>query len=107
MLTGRAPGLFRDTFGARPVADTHIVLADARDLDPAERDALAVSQVRRVPADPAAITSALRELGRMPVYLHLDVDVVDSAQLPGLRFPSGPPSPRSRNASPPSALPPT
>jgi arginase len=90
MLTGRAPGLFRDTSGARPVADTHIVLADARDLDPAERDALAASQVRRVPADPAAITCALSELGRMPVYLHLDVDVIDSEQLSGLRFPSGP-----------------
>ena len=90
MLTGRVPGLFPDTPGLRPVADTDIVLADARDLDPAERDALAVSQVRRVPAEPAAITSALRELGRMPVYLHLDVDVIDSAQLPGLRFPSGP-----------------
>jgi arginase len=74
----------------RPVADTGIVLADARDLDPAERDALAASQVRRVPADPAAITAALGELGRTPVYLHLDVDVIDSAQLPGLRFPSGP-----------------
>jgi class 3 adenylate cyclase len=72
------------------VADTSVVLADARDLDPAERDALAASQVRRVPADPAAITSALDGLGRTPVYLHLDVDVIDSAQLPGLRFPSGP-----------------
>ena len=38
----------------------------------------------------AAITSALTALGRRPVYLHLDVDVIDSAQLPGLRFPSGP-----------------
>jgi arginase len=89
-LTGRAPGLFGDTFGLRPVADTDVVLADARDLDPAERDALATSQVRRVPADPAAITFALSKLGRTPVYLHLDVDVIDSAQLPGLRFPSGP-----------------
>jgi arginase len=90
MLTGRAPGLFRDTSGLLPVADADIVLADARDLDPAERDALAASQVRRVPADPAAITSALSEFGRRPLYLHLDVDVIDSAQLPGLRFPSGP-----------------
>jgi len=90
MLTGRAPELFGDALGLRPVADTDVVLADARDLDPAERDALTVSQVRRVPADPAAITSALDGLGRMPVYLHLDVDVIDSAQLPGLRFPSGP-----------------
>jgi arginase len=90
MLTGRAPELVGDALGLRPVADTGVVLADARDLDPAERDALTASQVRRVPADPAAITSALGGLGRTPVYLHLDVDVIDSAQLPGLRFPSGP-----------------
>ena len=89
MLTGRAPELFCDALRLRPVADTDVVLADARDLDPAERDALTVSQVRRVPADPAAITSALDRLGRTPVYLHLDVDVIDSAELPGLRFPSG------------------
>jgi arginase len=90
MLTGRAPELFGDALGLRPVADTSVVLAGARDLDPAERDALTVSQVRRVPADPAAITSALDGFGRAPVYLHLDVDVIDSAQLPGLRFPSRP-----------------
>ncbi len=90
MLTGRAPEPFCDALGLRPVADTRVVLADARDLDPAERDALTVSQVRRVPADPAAITSALDGPGRTPVYLHLDVDVIDSAQTPGLRFPSGP-----------------
>jgi arginase len=90
MLTGRAPELFCDPLGLRPVADTNVVLAGTRDLDPAERDALAASQVRRVPADPAAITSALDGLGRTPVYLHLDVDVIDSGQLPGLRFPSSP-----------------
>ncbi len=90
MLTGRAPELFCDALRLRPVTDTNVVLADARDLDPAERDALTASQVRRVSADPAAITAALGGLGRTPVYLHLDVDVIDSAQLPGLRFPSGP-----------------
>ena len=90
MLTGRAPGLSGDALGLRPVPDTSVVLADARDLDPAERDALAASRVGRVPADPAAITAALGGLGRTPVYLHLDVDVIDSAELPGLRFPSGP-----------------
>jgi arginase len=90
MLTGRTPGLFDDTLGLRPVPDTSVVLADARDLDPAERDALTTSHVSRVPADPAAITSALGQLGPAPVYLHLDIDVIDSAQLPGARFPSGP-----------------
>jgi arginase len=90
MLTGRTPELFGDALGLRPVADTDVLLADARDLDPAERDALAASGVRRVPADPAAITSALGQLGPAPVYLHLDIDVIDSAQLSGARFPSGP-----------------
>jgi arginase len=93
MLTGRAPELSGEALGLRPVADTSVVLADARDLDPAERDALAASNVRRVPADPAAITAALGGPGgpgRTPVYLHLDIDVIDGAELPGLRFPSGP-----------------
>jgi arginase len=64
------------------VADTSVVLAGARDLDPAESDALAASQVRRVPAAPAAIPSVLDGLGRA-VYLYLDGDVLDSAQSPG------------------------
>ncbi|MET7393804.1 arginase family protein [Dactylosporangium sp. NPDC005572] len=90
MLTGRTPGLFDDTLGLRPIPDTSVVLADARDLDPAERDALTTSHVHRVPAEPAAITAALDRLGPAPVYLHLDIDVIDGAQLPGARFPSGP-----------------
>jgi arginase len=90
MLTGRTPGLFGDALRLRPVAEANVVLAGARDLDPAERDALAASRVRRVPAEPGAITAALDGIGRTPVYLHLDLDVIDSAQLPGLRFPAGP-----------------
>ncbi len=90
MLTDRTPGLFEDTLGLRPVPDASVVLADARDLDPAEGEALTTSHVRRVHAVPAAITAALGQLGPVPVYLHLDIDVIDGAQLPGARFPSGP-----------------
>jgi arginase len=89
MLTGRTPGLFDDPLGLRPVPDANVVLADARDLDPAEADALTTSHLRRVPADPSAITAALGRLGPVPVYLHLDIDVIDSAELPGARFPAG------------------
>ncbi|MGV9299314.1 arginase family protein [Amycolatopsis sp. NPDC003676] len=90
MLTGRTSGLFDDTLGLRPVLDTSVALADARDLDPAERDSLAASQVHRIPAEPGAITAALARLGPVPVYVHLDIDVIDSADLSGARFPSGP-----------------
>jgi arginase len=90
MLTGRGPELFADPLGLRPLPEQDIVLAGARDLDPAERDALAASQVRRIPATADAFRAALSGLRDLPVYLHLDVDILDSAEVPGLRFPSGP-----------------
>src|SRR5215472_1976358 len=89
MLTGRAPELFADPLGLRPVPEYNIVLADARDLDPAERDALATSQVRHIPATADAFRAALPELRGLPVYLHVDVDIMDSTEMPGLRFPAG------------------
>jgi arginase len=90
LLTGRAPELFADALGLRPVLERNVVLADARDLDPAERDALVASQVRRIPATADALRTALSELGDLPVYVHLDVDILDSSEVSGLRFPSGP-----------------
>jgi arginase len=94
MLTGRAPEVLAGPLGLRPVPERNIVLAGARDLDAAEGDALSASQVRRVPVTPGALRAALSELGDLPVYVHVDVDIMDSAQVPGLRFPAGPgPSP--------------
>jgi arginase len=90
MLAGRAPELFADPLGLRPVPEHNIVLADARDLDPAERDALAASQVRHVPATADSFRAALAGLRSLPVYLHVDVDIMDSTEVPGLRFPAGP-----------------
>jgi arginase len=90
MLAGRAPELFAEPLGLRPVPEHSIVLADARDLDPAEHDALAASQVRHIPATPGALRAALPGLRDQPVYLHVDVDILDSTQVPGLRFPAGP-----------------
>jgi arginase len=73
----------------RPVRDQNVVLIDARDLDPAERDALAASRFHRVGADPETLRSVVDRLAGTAVYLHIDVDIVDGADLPGLRFPVG------------------
>ena len=90
MLTGHGPELFADPLGLRPVPERNVVLADARDLDPAERDALAASAVRRIPATADACLAALSGLRDLPVYLHVDVDILDSTEVTGLRFPTGP-----------------
>jgi arginase len=69
------------------VPDRHVVLLDARDLDPAdERAALEASDVRRVAADARMVAAALHDLPAGPVYLHVDVDIVDGGDLPRLRF---------------------
>ena len=59
-------------------------MADGRDLDPPEETALACSSVLR-----ARVT----ELGAAalpdgPVIVHVDLDVIDPAELAGLRFPA-------------------
>lgn len=86
--TGRVPQLVGEPVGLRAVPDERCLLIGARDLDPAEGDALAASRVKRVAADPDALRAALQKQSPMDVYLHLDVDIVDGSDLPGLRFPA-------------------
>jgi len=77
--------LFAGPLGLRPVAPERAVLVDARDLDPAEADFLTTpGSVRRIPVDEVdgdAVPDG-------PLILHVDVDVVDPAELPGLLFPA-------------------
>ncbi|HEX2133967.1 MAG TPA: arginase family protein [Actinophytocola sp.] len=69
-----------DPLGLRPLAEDRVTLVDARDLDPAEADYLATAAIRRA-------TVAEVEVPAGPLVLHLDVDVIDSGDLPGLLFP--------------------
>ena len=75
--------------GIRPVPENATVLVDARDLDPPEEVYLAGSAIRR------STVEGLRrdDLPDGPVLLHVDLDVIDAAEVSGLRFPvSGGPS---------------
>lgn len=67
--------------GLRPLAERDAVLVDARDLDPPEVDYLATAGIRR-----SGVADVEAPDG--PVVLHVDVDVIDGAELPGLRFPA-------------------
>ncbi|GHF43243.1 arginase [Amycolatopsis bartoniae] len=64
-----------------PLAEERVTLVDARDLDPAEAEYLSTAAIRRVP---------VTEVGPPdePVVLHVDLDVIDGAELPGLWYPA-------------------
>ncbi|HEU5475205.1 MAG TPA: arginase family protein [Actinophytocola sp.] len=84
LLCGYRPELVADRLGLRPVPEDRVLLVDARDLDPPEAEFLAGSAIRRATVPGLAAS----DLPDGPIYLHVDLDVVDSAELPGLRFPA-------------------
>lgn len=88
LLQGAHPSLLADRLGVRPLTEERCVLVDARDLDQAEIDFLRTSNTRRVGVDDVNATM----LPEGPLIVHIDVDVIDPAELPGLLFesPHGP-----------------
>ncbi|SDD71661.1 arginase family protein [Actinokineospora iranica] len=81
LVLGAHADLAAEPLGLRPLPEGRAVLVDARDLDPAEADFLAGARVRRVGV------GDLADLPDGPLLLHIDVDVIDAAELPGLLFP--------------------
>ena len=65
------------------VPDDRVVLAGVRDLDPGERESLERSDVTVVGASPVETLVAVKNaLDGAPVYVHLDLDVLDPATFP-------------------------
>jgi arginase len=90
LLVGYRPELIAARLGLRAVPERQVTLVGARDLDPPEVSYLAGAQIRRSETGELDATG----LPRGPLYVHLDLDVIDPGQLPGLRFPApGGPSP--------------
>ena len=78
VMTGSAwQGLLATVPGARPVPETAVVLAGARDLEAPEVTRLAASRVAQVPAEREAVVAAAAALDVTGLYLHVDLDVLD------------------------------
>jgi arginase family enzyme len=81
--------------GVKKIAEDHTYLVGARSLDPGESGNLQRSKVHRVrfdrdELDTRALLSALR---RKPVWLHVDLDIIDPREMPAVSVPveGGPP----------------
>lgn len=76
--------------GVRPFPEEQVCLVGGRDLDPGERRNLERSRVRRFPFEgdepggPALVEAARRR----PLWIHLDLDIVDPAEMFAVNFPA-------------------
>jgi arginase family enzyme len=83
MSMAGACGLWDAGLIAETVPEDRVVLAGVRDLDPEERTALERSDVSVIGASPVETLVAVKNaLNGEPVYIHLDLDVLDPAIFP-------------------------
>jgi arginase len=84
MIVGRGDQGLTRAVGMKPMAEENVVLADARDLDPAEAELLRASRVRRA-YDLDTVLDLLP--ADRPLHVHLDVDVLDPGEAPAMLYP--------------------
>lgn len=89
MLVGRGEQTILEAVGLNPIDETKVILTDARDLDPGERESLVASQVVHI----TNVENLLDyPLGEGSLYIHFDTDIIDPKEAPGMNYsaPGGP-----------------
>ncbi|GAB3708762.1 arginase family protein [Nocardiopsis nanhaiensis] len=84
VLAGYRPAPATDRLGLKDIPEERLLLVDGRDLDPPEVEYLRGSDVRQadvVDVEPSVIPDG-------PLLLHLDLDVADPSEVPGVLFPT-------------------
>jgi len=85
MLVGRGEQTILEAVGLNPIDETKVILTDARDLDPGERESLEESQVVHM----TNVEELLNyPLGARDLYIHFDTDIVDPSEAPGMNYPA-------------------
>jgi arginase len=83
-LVGRGNADLMAGIELAPLAESDVIITDARDLDPEEGDNLRSSALTHLPDANALLTVPLPET---PLYIHFDTDIVDSDEMPAMNYP--------------------
>lgn len=84
-LVGRGNQHLLEGIGLQPIPESRVIISDVRDLDPEEGENLATSQITVYKNVNDLLTAPLPTY---PVYVHLDVDIVDPEYMPALGYPA-------------------
>ena len=85
MIVGRGEQTMVRSLGLRALPEERVILCDARDLDPGERQAVAASKIIHISRLEALLEPPLPE---GPLYVHFDTDVVSADESPAHNYPA-------------------
>lgn len=84
MIVGRGEQTVVEGAGLVPLAERRVALVGARDLDPGEDTAVAASAMAVLPV--SGVAGWVPPVG--PLHVHVDLDVVDPAEMPAHNYPA-------------------
>ena len=83
MMVGRGEQTMPKAQALSPLAENRVILADARDLDPGEKQLIEESDVIHLP-DVKNLLNAMLPNG--PLYIHIDMDIINPANAPAMNY---------------------
>jgi arginase len=84
MITGRGEQTIVDGAGTRVLDDARVWLVGARDIDPGEDALIAASGITAVSVEQVLD----KAVPGGPLHVHVDLDVVDPAEMPAMNYPA-------------------
>jgi len=85
MLAGLGEQTILETLEIAPLPQERIILTDARDLDPGEKQLVDSSGITHL-KDPLDLLT--RDLPDQPLWIHFDTDVIDPEYVPAQNYPA-------------------
>ncbi|MBE7474613.1 MAG: hypothetical protein DPW09_41295 [Anaerolineae bacterium] len=85
MLCGRGEQTIVVGAGAKPHPESQVILTDARDLDPGEKEAVAASALTHLPDVAGLLDFPLPD---KPLYIHFDSDVLRLSDMAAVNYPA-------------------